>query len=82
MHILVAIKIAMKKLRMMGMLLEKKMLLCCYSAEKHVVKHTVDWHIYFELWLKLAYLFWIFVLLHNFVANCKTTVFCSSSSFT
>lgn len=47
-RILVAIKIAVKKLRSVGMLLEKKMLLYCYSGEKHVVEHTLDYHVYSE----------------------------------
>ena len=74
-HILVAIKIAMKKLRVVRMLLEKKMLLCCYSVEKHVMENTLDCHINFETVVEISLLVLDFVSLYNFVGNCETTNF-------
>ena len=48
-YVLIAIKVTMKKLRLIGMLLQKNMLLCCYNGEEHVLEHTLDCHIHFEI---------------------------------
>ena len=74
-HILVETKIAIKKLRLMEMLLEKKMSLCWYSSEKHVMEHTLDCHIPFETVTKTGLLVLNFVSLYNFAGNCETAVF-------
>ena len=75
-HILVASKISMKKLRVMGMLLKKKMFLCCYSGEKYVVEYTLHCYIHFQTVVETGLLVLDFASLYNFVDNCETAVFC------